>query len=247
MSPATVVATANVLRSLPTDQARAALLAVLDGAPDLVGLQEWDVSRVRLLRETGAVRLLPGPRPRRSPGPYHWAVPLLGDCAVGARTDRYDVLGSRTRVLSRPGRADKPDRWLGLEPPRLVTVGCYRDRRSGRVVSLLSYHLVPGVQARGRYREDRPRLVARHRAEVRRLQQLVDEELDRGRDVYAVGDSNFDGLRLAGLTSAWEGREGLPGTFGARRKIDDVHGPGAAASVTVVPTPSDHRAVLTAW
>jgi len=247
MSAATVVATANVLRSLRTDQARACLHAVLDGAPDLVGLQEWGVSRLRLLRRTGAVRLLPGPGPRRSDGVYHWALPLLGDCAVGARADRYDVLGCGVHVLSRPGRADKPDRWLGLEPPRLATVGTYRDRHSGRVVSLVCYHLVPGVQARGRYRSDRPRLVARHRAEVRRLQQVVDEELDRGRDVYAVGDSNLDGLRLAGLTSAWEGREDLPGTFGAHRKIDDVHGRGAAASVTLLPTPSDHRAVLTVW
>jgi len=62
--------------------------------------------------------------------------------------------------------------------------------------------------------------------------------------VYAVGDANFDGLRLNGLTSAWEGRESDPGTLGPRRKIDDVHGPGPAASVTVLTSRSDHKAVI---
>jgi hypothetical protein len=73
---------------------------------------------------------------------------------------------------------------------------------------------------------------------------VVDQQLALGRTVFAVGDSNFDGFRLAGLESAWAGREAEPGTLGGRRKIDDVHGPGPAEAVTTVITPSDHKAVL---
>jgi hypothetical protein len=245
----TVVATANVLRSLGRREAREALELVLRHDPDLVGLQEWGLSRTGLLRETGEVdvrltRRLATTRPATgSSAPYRW-VSSWGDCPVGLRTDRYDVLECSTRVLGWLGPADRGARPLSVVPPRVATVAVLRDRERDRVVSLVNYHLVPGVQARGRYREDRPLLAARHREEVRRLAQLVGEELARGREVHAVGDSNFDGLRLPGLTSAWEGREDEPGTLGARRHVDDVHGPGPAGSVTLVSTASDHKAVL---
>ena len=52
-----LVATANVLRTLGDGDAAAALGAVLDHGPDLVGLQEWGPRRRRLLRGT-----------RRTPG-----------------------------------------------------------------------------------------------------------------------------------------------------------------------------------
>jgi hypothetical protein len=101
------------------------------------------------------------------------------------------------------------------------------------------------VQALGEYREDRPLLVARHRREVRRLQGLVESLLARGHAVHALGDSNFDGLRLAGLTSAWEGRGDEPGTLGPRRQVDDVlSAPGRAVSVTRRSSDSDHQAVI---
>ena len=132
----------------------------------------------------------------------------------------------------------------GSAPPRLATVATYRDRRGGPPVSLVDFHLSPGVQSDGRYRADRPALVARHRAEVRRLQRLVDALLARGHVVYAVGDSNFDGFRLGGLTSGWEGRDDHPGTLGPRRKVDDVFSSlGPATSVTLLASDSDHRAV----
>jgi hypothetical protein len=129
-------------------------------------------------------------------------------------------------------------------PARFAAVVTLRDRDADRTIGLVNYHLTPGVQTRGRYRDDRPLLVARHRAEVRRLGGLVAGLVAAGHAVYALGDSNFDGLRLPGLTSAWEGREDSPGTFGEHRKIDDVHGPGPALSVTLLSSPSDHRAVL---
>lgn len=244
MSSHTVVATANVHRGLGADQARQALRGVLAQEPDLVGLQEWHPWRCALLAETGSVRLSLGARVARSEAGYLWTMPILGDCVVGARSDRFSFVESRVVALSRPARADKPDRWLGIEPPHFATLAVHDDHLTGRRVSLIGYHLVPGVQARGRYREDRPLLVARHRHEVDRLQQLVDRQLALGHTVHAVGDSNFDGLRLGGLTSAWEGRDDDPGTLGAHRKIDDVHGPGPARSVHLLANASDHKAVL---
>ena len=244
---ATTVATANVLYTLDRRDARTALGQVLDLEPDLVGLQEWYPYRLGLLRETGRVGPVPWDRRPRWPavrsGGYLWNVPLVGGCVVGARADRFELVTCRGRWLSFPGRADREDRLLGLEPPRPATVAVYRDRQLGRTVALVSYHLVAGVQSRGAYRTDRPRLAARHQAEVRRLGAVVAGLLAAGHVVHAVGDSNWDGLRIPGLTSAWEGREGDPGTLG-RRHIDDVHGPGRAEVVTPLRTPSDHRALV---
>jgi hypothetical protein len=241
----TVVASANVLCTLSQDEARQALKGVLALSPDLVGLQEWSLARVRLLRESGSIGLVPQLGPRLGGGGgYLWSSPLVGGCAVGARADRFELVRCRAEVLSRAGRAERPERRLGIEPPRIATVATYRDRLHSRTVSLLNYHLAPGVQGGGRYREDRPLLSARHQGEVRRVQALVDELLSLGHDVYAVGDSNFDGLRLSGLTSAWEGRDAEPGTLGPRRKIDDVHGPGRAESVILLTSASDHKAVV---
>jgi hypothetical protein len=245
----TTVATANILYTLGRDDARAALAEVLALEPDLVGLQEWRPSRTSLLRETGRVALVPGGvvapgRRTGGSGPYVWSLGVLGGCAVGARADRFELLSARAVLLSAPGRADREDRFLGIEPPRLAAVGVYRDRSRDRTVALVGYHLVSGVQAHGRYRADRPRLVERHRSEVRRLGRLVARLLAAGHEVHAVGDSNFDGLRLPGLTSAWEGREDAPGTLGPVRHVDDVHGPGPARTVTLVDTASDHRAVV---
>ncbi len=225
----TDVATANVLCTLTGRAAQEALSAIVDREPDLVGLQEWGLSRRRLLR--------------RAKG-YFWTGPLLGGCPVGARADRFQLVRSSARVLGWFGRADPGARSLPLVPPRIATVAVFRDRRSSRPVSVVNFHLTPGVQAVGRYREDRPLLVARHRKEVRRLSRVVIRQLARGHTVYAVGDSNFDGLRLPGLTSAWEGRRSEPGTLGPHRKVDDVHGPGRPAAVTLLSSASDHKAVI---
>jgi len=240
------VVTANILCTLGTADARACLQAVLAAAPDLVGLQEWGASRYRLLRETGEVGPVPqkgddGKAPRAG---YLWNAPLVGGCVVGARADRFTLLECRPRLLSPVQHADRPDRWLGVEPPRVATVALYRDLTTDRTVCLVDYHLTPGVQVKGRYRRERPILAERHHREVRALEGIISGQLARGHLVFAVGDSNFDGLRLAGLTSAWEGREGEPGTLGPRRKVDDVHGPGPAASVTLLSNASDHKAVL---
>lgn len=246
-----IVATANVLKTLDTEQAGAAIRGVLSTGPDLVGLQECVRARVGLLREIGDVSvtflgLLSGVRLRGHglARHYHWVSALFGDCVVGARADRYELLGCRTRILSGYGRGENTDRFLGIEPPRLLTIATLRDTHNGQTVSLLSFHLGAGVQAQGVYRADRPRLVIRHRAQVRRLQHYVDVELALGRVVYAVGDTNFDGLLLDGLTSTWQGRENAPGTLGPRRKIDDIFGPDRPETVRLLTSASDHRAVV---
>lgn len=221
MTRHTDVVTANVLNRLRQAAAGEALHGILDGRPDLVGLQEWGVVRHRLLRRTGSVWLLGLRRDRFPPrasartGGYIWASPLIGGCPVGARADRFELVECHLRLLGWFERADRGARPLSVSPPRFATVATFRDRQIGdRHVSLLSFHLTPGVQARGQYRQDRPRLVERHRREVRNLGRLVAERLALGHTVYAVGDSNFDGLRLTGLTSAWEGHESEPGTWG---------------------------------
>lgn len=245
MTSHTVVATANVNRGLPAGDARDALRDVLAHEPDLVGLQEWHPWRFRLLRETGSIGLARGPRWGRRDEGLLWMMSILGDCVVGARADRFDLVGAEVVWLSLPGTADAAlARRRRVEPPHLATVATYDDRVTDRTVSLICFHLVPGVQAGGRYRDDRPLLASRHQHEVARLQQIVDERRGRGHTVHAVGDSNFDGLRLDGLTSAWEGRESDPGTLGPHRKVDDVHGPGPAASVELLTNASDHKALV---
>jgi hypothetical protein len=237
-----VVATANVLRPLPCDEARVSLTVVLEHEPDVVGLQEWGIARWGLLRETGVMRTVPGPRKGAPREGYLWCAPVYGGCPVGVRAERFDVVDARLSVLSRPGRADSPRRPFGLEPARVASVVRLVDRVSGNRTSVVCFHLVPGVQRGGHYRTDRPLLVARHRHEVGALQRAVDDERERTDDVYALGDSNFDGLRLRGLVSAWKDRD-RPGTL-KHRTIDDVFGPGPAAEVTLVTTGSDHRAVV---
>lgn len=240
--------TANVLFRLRRADALASLNQILAEEPDLVGLQEWYVSRTDLLLRTGDVTLTPSlgllRLPTRRSG-YHWVTTIGAGCAVGARAERFDLVQGRSVLLSGLGRAERDDYAFNAEPPRIAAVGVYRDRYVDRTVAIISYHFVAGTQAGGHYREDRPLLVARHRAEVRRVEELIGEYQRAGYTVYAVGDANVHLLPLAGLTSSWTGREDEPGTIGDElRKIDDVHGPGPATSVRLIQTRSDHRAVL---
>ena len=237
-----VVATANVLRSLSRHDAATSLEAVLARRPDIVGLQEWGITRWALLGESGRVRVVPGWRRSSATDGYLWCVPVYGGCSVGVRAERFDLVDARLSLLGTPGRADNPARPLGLEPPRVATVVRLEDREAPRRRSVICFHLVPGIQRGGSYREDRPGLVARHRHEVRALEVLVDHERGWSDEVCALGDSNYDGLALSGLTSAWDGRS-RPGTLGGRT-IDDVFGAGPATHVELVTTASDHAAVI---
>ncbi|MCZ4499258.1 MAG: hypothetical protein JWQ74_1811 [Marmoricola sp.] len=249
----TSVATANLLYTLPRADAGRALEAVLAEKPDLVGLQEWYVTRLPLLRRTGTVRLvaplgLPGiPVPSAGAPRYHWVTTLADGNAVGARADRFDLVQGRSLLIDPIGRGDRDDRFLHTEPPRYVAVGVFRERSTGTTYAMISYHLTPHVENHGEYRSDLPLLVARHQREVRALAALVAELQAQGHVTYAVGDANFDRQKLAGVTSSWAGREQDPGTWGTGlRKLDDVQGPGPATSVRLVETGSDHRAVVAA-
>lgn len=245
-----IVVSANILYKLDWRAARQALRLVVDEEPDLIGLQEWYASRALILRQNGTLRTVPAlpvtfPLPRQRPPVFHWVSSLACGNVVGARASRYDLLSADAVLLSGIGRSDRPDRFLATEPPRYVTVGVFRDKQTERTVAMMSYHLAPGVERHARYIEDRPIMQARHQQETKRLEHLIARHQAAGHDVYAVGDSNFDGYRLTGLTSAWEGREDGPGTIGSRtRKLDDVFGPGPASSVRLLHTPSDHRAVV---
>ncbi|MET3960757.1 hypothetical protein ABIE44_000691 [Marmoricola sp. OAE513] len=245
----TRVASANVLFKLAASAAEETLTTVLATEPDLVGLQEWYVSRAGLLRRTGDVTLVPSfgvlRLPARTPR-YHWVATLGAGCVVGARSDRFDLLEGRSLLLSGLGRSERVDHPFNAEPPRIAAVGIFRDRATERTTAMISYHLVAGAQRGKSYDAGKPTLVARHLQEVSRLGALVAELQHAGHDVYATGDSNFDGFRLAGLTSSWDGREDQPGTIGrGKRKIDDVLGPGPATEVVLLRTPSDHRALMT--
>ena len=165
MPQKTVVASANILYKLARDDARTALSQVLEADPDLVALQEWYVIR---LAPAARVRGRPDRsriQRRRRDSPYHWVSAVAGGNVVApCGSLRADLLAGV--FLSGVGRSDRTDRFLRLEPPRVVTVGVFQDLSSTARSRCISYHLVPGVQADGAYRADRPRLVRRHRSEV---------------------------------------------------------------------------------
>lgn len=225
------VATANVECVLPRAAAGQAVVEVLARRPDLVALQEWTLRRRRVL-------------PGLAPG-LRWREPWVGGCAVGWRASSCTVTGFEQRLLSPPGRADRPDHWLRLEAPRVASVLTCRVAGVRAPVSLVGYHLVPGVQARGAYRGDRPLLVSRHRREAAVLARLVDDLVARGHLVFAAGDSNVDGFALPGLQSVWADRPGVP-TLG-HRQVDDIFSPVTALAVDTVTTASDHRAVVASY
>jgi endonuclease/exonuclease/phosphatase family metal-dependent hydrolase len=225
-----LVATANILDRLDRERAAEALASVLEHGPDVVGLQEWGLTRRRILRAHGA---------------YAWVAPGYGGNSVGFRRDRFALLGHGLRLVGHVGLADRGARPVRVLPPRVTTLVRLLDRATGSETSVIDFHLVPGVQSRGAYRADRPLLTRRHRSETRRLGALVTRRLAADDAVIAMGDSNFDGFELPGLVSAWAGRRDDPvGTLGSNRKIDDVFGAVAATSVFLVRTASDHAAVL---
>lgn len=225
------VATVNVECVLTRAAAGRVVGQVLDRRPDLAALQEWTANRRLVLRGV-------------SPA-YRWREPLVGDCAVGWRVSRCTVTGREQRWLSPPGGAERSDHWLRLEPPRRASVVTCRIAGVRAPVSLVSFHLVPGVQALGKYRPDRPVLASRHRGEVAALGRWVAALMAGGHLVFAAGDTNFHGLALPGLQSVWAGRPGIP-TLG-NRQVDDIFSLMPAMSVETIATASDHRAVVASY
>jgi hypothetical protein len=228
---ALVVVTHNIAQTLPAPKAARALGAVLERKPDVVSLQEWYVGRRRLLPSRAAVV---------------WFPSFVGGCVVGISRERFVGCSSRAHRLSWPGHSDRRESGLGLEPARVAVVVRCRDRVTGQRFAFVGFHLVHGVQLAGTYRPDRPRLASRHQGEVSRLSLLVQRFQGNGHQVVAMGDSNYSGLQLPTLTSAWTGRESDEGTLGPRQ-VDDVFAPRAPSSVLTMSTPSDHRALFATY
>ncbi len=240
-----LVATANVQVRLPRPDAMACLDPLLDAGADIVLLQEWSPARALLLRPSGSVRLTPGPIRLAGGSSYSW-VQTVGDSSIGLRSDRFTVEGARPLLLSGFTRAENPTRPLGIEPAQFGLVVRARDRETGASVSAIGYHLLAGVEASGKPRTDRPRMLARHRREVARVEAAIARDQAEGRIVYAAGDANVVGLTLRGLTSVWADQPPGEGTCKGRR-IDDIFAPGPAGSVTLLDNPSDHRAILAVY
>ncbi|MGN6722040.1 MAG: hypothetical protein ACTHJM_05460, partial [Marmoricola sp.] len=137
------------------------------------------------------------------------------------------------RSLSLPGWSEGQL----IQPGRTAVQVRARDLITHQESTALSYHLIPGSQAGTHYDAQRPHQAGRHQREHRRLQRAVDAALTRG-DVYAGGDSNFDGFRLDGLTSAWSRSPHEAG------RIDDVFATRSPISVLQIESESDHRAIV---
>ena len=132
----TVVASANILYKLPASAARTALAQVLEPSS-----RTWSGCRSGTSRGCGccansatcgwcrhsAPAAANGPRDRA----YHWVSAVAGGNVVGARADRYDPCVLCRGVWSAASAAPT-DRTggSGIEPPREVTLGVFRDRRS---------------------------------------------------------------------------------------------------------------------
>lgn len=224
----TRVATANVRVTLDHFEAAHALAEVLALNPDVGALQEWGKGRDALLRSASR---------------YDYARNAIGGGPVYWRRDRFALVRCRAVVLA---RREYVGRLLGRKstlPASVATLAILCDDETGGEVAVVNFHLTAEVQSGGRYRRDlghRLR-VQRHKREVRRLGRLGRRQHRKGRLVYLLGDTNYDGLRVPGLVSCWEGRDG--GTLG-KRAVDVVFADRPAKAVRTVTTGSDHRAVV---
>lgn len=224
-------ATMNMQSAVPRDKVAHDLAKLALTNPHIIGLQEWRRTRDSLLRGLA-----------RSTRYRHVRTPLAGGTVVVFDTGRYRLRGSRSKLLTGPTLTPPTPGRRRLLGANHATVAILEDRTTGARLAVISFHLTAHVQAGDRYRRDQSARVRRHRREVARLERFVARQQRKGRDVYAMGDTNYHGLRLRGLTSAWSGHA-RPGTHG-RRTIDEVYGPGRTDNVRTLPTASDHHAVI---
>lgn len=224
------VATANVFKGLALDKASAAVDTVLIHRPDILALQEWARGR------DGILRKIPGYgfcRPAGGGGPVVYGArfsPVRCRAVTLARREFVGhLVGRRSRLAANAAN---------------LTILC--DDETGGEVAVINYHLTAEVQTGGRYRRDlghRLR-VRRHKRERRRLSRLVRRQQRKGRRVFALGDTNYDGMTLPPLRSCWRGRRG--GTLGARA-VDVIFAETDADAVRTVKTGSDHLAAVATY
>lgn len=223
----TRVGTINEKDTLPLSVARADLLGFIKAHdPDVIYLQEWPRSRDGILDD------LPG---------YDWARPKQGGGPIAWKTERRRLKSCRAIRLSGPefvghliGRKSR----LGTSHATEVILEVVGSQDEAH----LNYHFTANVQFGETYRKElKYRLrVRRHKREKRRVGRRARFNLSRTRRTRAGGDSNFAGMKLGGLHSAWEGRHGgsLKG-----RAVDDVFAETPARKVHTYKTRSDHLAV----
>jgi hypothetical protein len=126
-----------------------------------------------------------------------------------------------------------------------------RRDRDGAITVVENYHLTAEIQDmkspdHGYKKDLAHRLrVMRHKREKRRLGRRSRMQQRRpGREVYPMGDSNFDGMQLGGFTSCWTDRRG--GTLGPRA-VDIVFADAVPFKLWTVETPSDHDALVVTY
>jgi hypothetical protein len=227
-----------------------------DQLVDLVGLQEWaGGARNRILRKLGPATFFPTFRrllrraERKATSGYGWARPALGGPWVGYRAARYVPLFVRSKTLAPAGRLERVPGFRSLLGASKVTVAGFHDLEEDRDTVVVNGHLTRHVQKGRGYRKNLPKTVARHKRERRALGRVIGYHEKRGRRVYVTVDGNYDGLELEGLVPCWQGHP-LPetgGTLGNSRRVDIIFGPDEAREVLVIPTASDHDAVVAGY
>ena len=228
-----IAATANIRETLPHKVAELALDKVLTAAnPHIIGVQEWGTSRNPAMKRLAHKHGMQWTRVSGA-GPIMWA-------------DHLRLVKARPVTLARASRMGwLPGRRTHL--PASVAALAILTNEYGHETSVLNVHLTAEVQYGTGYRTDRahrPR-VRRHKREVKAIARIARNQRRKGREVYVVGDTNFDGLRIPGLISCWQGRLDV-GTLGSRA-VDVVFATSPANRVRTIATPSDHDAVAATY
>lgn len=244
-----VIGTANIEVTLTDEQADAALWVVLRHAPQLLGVEEWDGPKPALNGDAwteakGDSRLA---KILANTG-YKWARPRTGGNPIVYASKRYGLLNCYAELLHKASFAGHLAGRKSMLPASRATVGIFEDLVLGGTDALVVIHLTAEVQnAAGNYRLDAAHAlrVVRHRIERRKVRLLVLELRRAGHRVKVVGDTNFDGMPLPPLVPCWDehAKAEATGTLGSRT-VDYVYADKPASRVTIIPTASDHDAVV---
>lgn len=228
-----IAATANIRETLPHKVAELALDKVLTAAnPHIIGVQEWGTSRNPAMKRLAHKHGMQWTRVSGA-GPIMWA-------------DHLRLVKARPVTLARASRMGwLPGRRTHL--PASVAALAILTNEYGHETSVLNVHLTAEVQYGAGYRTDKAHRarVRRHKREVKAIARIARNQRRKGREVYVLGDTNFDSMRLPGLESCWTGHSS-PGTLG-NRTVDHVFGKAPAASVRRIGTASDHFAVVATY
>ena len=156
------------------------------------------------------------------------------------------MLSCRAKILHGPGRVDPAEGRRTYLSPSFATRLKSRREEDDSIVVRYNIHLTAGVQHNKHgYRADRPKRVARHKAERRKLDELVGRDRARGYDVEVYGDTNFHQMPVVGLIGWWAVNDDA-GTLGDRA-IDGIWTSRRPVSVRFLPSlvPGEHRHVIT--